>query len=76
MDTWFNQDQTELAVFVFTIAFQMLADSDSFLDQVVQIFWDIWTQTQRFQDAQDFVTAYKTNLGNTVWITKNDTYLN
>lgn len=53
----------------------MLTDSDSFLDQVVQIFWDVWTQTQRFQNSQNFVTANKTYLCNTVRITKDNTYI-
>lgn len=73
MNSRLNKNQTELAVLVLAAAFQMLADGDSLLDQIVQILWDVWLQTKRFHDAQDFVTADETHLGHTMRITKDDT---
>lgn len=73
MDTRFDQNQSEFGVLVLSVALQMLADGDGFLDQIVQILWDVWPQAQRFQDSQDFVAADETHLSNTVRITKDDT---
>lgn len=75
MDTRFDQNQSEFGVFVLSVALQMLADGDSLLDQIVQIFWDVWSQAQSFQDPQDFVAADETHLSNTMRITKDDTCL-
>lgn len=75
VDSWFNKNQTEFAVLVLAIAFQMLADGNGFFDQIVQILWDVWFQTQRFHDPQDLVTGNETDLGNTMRITKDDTCL-
>lgn len=74
MNSWFYENQTEFTVLVFTVAFQMLADGDGFLDQIVKILRNIWFQTQRFHDAKDFVTANKAHLSNTMGISQNDTY--
>jgi len=41
MDTAFNENETELRVLVLSVLFQVLADSDSLLDEVVQILRDL-----------------------------------
>lgn len=42
MNAGLDQNKTEFAVHVLTVTFQMLADRDGFLDQVVQILRDVW----------------------------------
>lgn len=75
MDTALHENQTEFGIFVFTIAFQMLANSDSFLNQVMQIFGFAGSEAFRFHDAQDLAAGDETGLGDTVRITKNNTDL-
>ena len=74
MDTALHENQTEFGIFVFTIAFQMLANSDGFLDQVMQIFGFAGSEAFRFHDAQDFAAGDETGLSDTVRITKNNTW--
>lgn len=45
VDSRFDQNQSELRVLVLSVSFQVLSDRDSLLDQVVQVFWDFWSQT-------------------------------
>lgn len=72
MNSRFNKNQAEFTVLVFAAAFQMLADGDSFFDQIVEILWDVGFQAKRFHDTQNFVAANEAYLGNTVRITKDD----
>lgn len=73
MDSGFDQNQAEFAVNVLTVAFQMLANADGPLDEVVEILWDVWFQSDGLHDAEDFVAVDETDLGNTVRVTKNNT---
>lgn len=75
MDSRLNQNQSELGVLVLSVSLQVLSDSDSLLDQEVQVLWDLWSQTVRFQDSQDLVTSANLSLGNTVSISQEDTDL-
>lgn len=75
MNTGLDQNQTEFAVGVLAIAFQMLSDGNGFLDQIVQILRDVRFQTDRFHDAQNFVAADKSHLCNTMRITQDDTFI-
>lgn len=45
MDSGFNENEPELAVFVLAVALEMLAHGDRFLDQHVEIFWDFGCET-------------------------------
>jgi hypothetical protein len=51
VDTALDQNQTELRVLVLPVPLQMLAHSDSLLDQVVEILWDLRAQTCRDQST-------------------------
>lgn len=75
MDSRFDQNQSELSVLVLSVSFQVLSDRDSLLNQVVQVFWDFWSQTAGLQDSHDLVTSDDTGLGNTVSISQQDTDL-
>ena len=75
VDSRFDQNQSELSVLVLSVSFQVLSDRDSLLNQVVQVFWDFWSQTVGLQDSHDLVTSDDTGLGNTVSISQQDTDL-
>lgn len=73
MDSRLDQNQTEFAILILTVALQMLADGHCLFDHVVQILRNIRLQTNRFHNAQDFVSVHKANLGHTMRISQNDT---
>ena len=75
MDSGLDQNQSELGVLVLSVSLQVLSDGDSLLDQVVQVLWDLWSQTVRLQDSHDLVTSDETGLGDTVSISQQDTDL-
>lgn len=75
MDSRLDQNQSELRVLVLSVSLQVLSDRDSLLDQEVQVLWDLWSQTVRFQDSQDLVTGDNLSLGNTVGISQENTNL-
>lgn len=75
VDSGFDQNQSEFSIFVFSVSFQMFSDRNSFFDQVVQIFWNFWSQTVGFQNSQNFVTSDNFGLGNTVSISQQNTDL-
>ena len=75
VNTRFNENETELGVLVFAITFQMLADLDGLLDQVVQIFRDGGSQTVSLQDANQFGSCDTLDLTYSMRITENDANL-
>jgi hypothetical protein len=75
VNTGLNKNQTELGVLVLAVALQVLADGDSLLDELVQVFRDLRSETVGLQDTKDLVTSNTLDLGNTVGVTENDTNL-
>lgn len=75
MDSGFDQNQSELGVLVLSVSLQVLSDRHSLLDQVVQVFRDLWSQTVGLQDSQDLVTSDNLGLGNSVGISQDNTDL-
>ncbi len=75
MDSGFNQNQSELGIAILAVTFQMLADRDSLLDQLVQVFWDFRGKTAGLEDSQNLVSGDESNLGDTVRVTEDDTDL-
>ena len=57
------------------ITLQMFADTHGFLDQMVQILWQVWGQTLGFEHSQNLVAGYEADLGNSVRISQDDTNL-
>ena len=53
MNSTFDQNQSVLGVFVLSVLFQMFSDSHGFLDEVIQIFWDLAGQTFRSQNSEN-----------------------
>ena len=45
VDSALDKNQPELGVLVFPVPLKMLADSNCFLDQVIQILWDLRSKT-------------------------------
>ena len=75
MDSWLDQNEAKLGVLVLAVSLQVLADGDSTLDHVVQVFWKIWGQTLGLQDSEDLVASNETDLGNTMGIPEDNTDL-
>jgi hypothetical protein len=45
VDSGFDKNETKLGVSVLSVTFQVLVHSDSLLDEVVKIFWDLGSHT-------------------------------
>lgn len=75
MDSGFDQNQSELGVLVLSVSLQVLSDRHSLLDQVVQVFRDLWSQTVGLQDSQDLITSDNFGLRNSVSISQDNTDL-
>jgi len=75
VDTRLDENETELGVLVLSVALEMLADSDSLLDQHVEILWDFWCEAIGLEDSENLVTSDHLDLRNTVRISEDDTDL-
>ena len=75
MDTGFDENQPELGVAVLAVTLQVLTDADGLLDQVIDVLWEIWSQSLGLEDTEDLVTSDETDLGNSVTVSKDDTDL-
>lgn len=45
MDSRFDENQSELGVLVLPVSLEVLSDLNGLLDQVVEVFWDIWGES-------------------------------
>ena len=75
MDSRFNKDESEFAVFVSSILLDMLSDVDGLLDKLVKIFRESWGNSVDLQDSENLRTSDALNLRNTVLISEEDTNL-
>jgi hypothetical protein len=75
VDTALDENQSKLGVLVFAVALQVLSDLHSLLDEHVQIFRDLGCEPVGLEDANHLLSSDRTDLGNTVGVTKNDTNL-
>jgi hypothetical protein len=82
VDSGFNQNKSVFGVFVLSVLFQVLSNRDSLFNQVVKILGDLRsTSLDKFlvtvflEDSQDFFTSDKSDLGDTVLISKEDSDL-
>ena len=66
VDPALHKNEAELAVLVLAEELQVLAHGHRLLDQMVQVLWDLWRQTQSLQDAQDLGACHGTNLQSTM----------
>jgi len=75
MNSAFHKDESEFAVFVFSVLLQVLSHLDSFLDEMIQIFRDLWCQAIHSENAKDLVLGDGPDLGNSMLIPQQDTDL-
>lgn len=75
MDSRLDQNQSELGVLVLSVGVQVLSDSNSLLDQEVQVLWDLWSKTVGLQDSQQSRTSDHRRLWDTVSISQDNTNL-
>merc|ERR1719244_1243159 len=75
MDSAFNQNKTELSILVLPVSLKMFPDRDSLLDEVVAVLGEFGSHTFAFQDAENFVASDESDLGNTMGVPEDDTYL-
>jgi hypothetical protein len=75
VDTRLDENEAELAVLVLAVALEVLADSDSLLDQHVEILREIGGKAGGLQDTQNAVTSDDLDLGNAVGVTQDDANL-
>ena len=75
MNSGFNQNQSEFTVFIGSLGLDMLSDVNSFLDKMVKIFWDGWSNSVNLQNSENFLSGDATDLGDTVLISEEDTNL-
>jgi len=75
VDTGLDQNEAELGVLVLAVALKVLADSDSLLDQHVQVLRKIRGEAAGLEDTQDSVTSDNLDLGDSVGVTEDNTDL-
>ena len=69
------QNQAEFSILILSVPLKMLSDSDCLLNQMVEILREIRGKAFGFKDSQDFITSHKTDLGHTVRVPQDHTYL-
>ena len=74
MDTRLDQNEPELGITILAVTLKMLADRNGLLDQEVQIFGQLRSESFLLEDTQHFVASDETDLGDAVRVTQNDTW--
>ena len=82
MDSWFNQNQSVFSVLIFSAFLHVSSDIDGFLNQTVNIFWDLWGTswikneiTVLLQQSDDFLTSQQFNAWYGLFISDGNTDL-
>ena len=75
MDSGFNKNQSEFAVLVSSMFLDMLSNVNGFLDQVVQVLWEGWSDSTNLKNSQNLRSSNTFNLRNTVLISEENTDL-
>ena len=75
VDSWLFNCEPILSVLIVSILFQMLSDWESFFDQMVKILRDFSCQSFFFQNSLDFLSRKKSDLGDSIWVSKDYTNL-
>eukprot|EP01028_Stygiella_incarcerata_P001279 TRINITY_DN120_c0_g1_i3.p1 TRINITY_DN120_c0_g1~~TRINITY_DN120_c0_g1_i3.p1 ORF type:complete len:124 (+),score=13.94 TRINITY_DN120_c0_g1_i3:147-518(+) len=70
MNTAFHENKAELGILILTELLKMLANSDSLLDQMVQVFWDFRSHAFNLQEAKDFLASHTLHLSNAIRVTE------
>ena len=75
MDSALDEDKSEFAVLILSVSLQVLSNVHCLLDEVVKVFWDLWSEAVLLQDSEDLVSSDSLNLGDTVVVSEDDTDL-
>jgi len=75
VDTSLDENQTELGVLVLAVLLKVLADSDSLLDEVIEILRDAGCKTVETEDAENLRASDGLHLADALAVTKHDTDL-
>ena len=71
----FFQCQSKLGIDIVLILFQMFPHLDCSLDQVKEIFWDLWCASLFLQNSMNFLSSYKSDLIDAILVSEDNTYL-
>ena len=75
MDSALDEDEAELAVLILSVSLQVLSDVDCFLDEVVEVLWNFGGKSVLLEDSEDLVSCDSLDLGDSVVVSEDDTYL-
>ena len=75
VDSAFDHDKSVLGVSVLSVSFQMFSDVHSFLNEVVEVFGDLGSDSALLEDSEDLVAGDTLDLGNTLSVSENDANL-
>ena len=72
VNSGFDENESVFGVFVLSEFFDVLADGDGLLDQVVEILRNLRSAAVLFEDSQDFLASQEPDLRNAVLVSKDD----
>ena len=75
VDSALGQNESEFGILVLSALLQVLSDVNSLLDQMVEVFWDLWGEALLLQDSEDFASSDRFNLRDSVTISESNTDL-
>ena len=75
MDSRFNKNESELTILISSELLNMLSDVNSLLDQAIEIFWELRSNTLDLKNSEDLRASDSFNLRNTIVISEDDTDL-
>ena len=75
MDSGFDKNQSEFAVLISSMFLDMLSNVNGFLDQVIQVLWEGWSDSTNLKNSQNLRSSNTFNLRNTVLISEENTDL-
>lgn len=66
MNSALYQNQAEFSILILSVPLKVLSDSNSFLNQMVEILGEVRGKAFGLEDSQDFISSHKTDLGHPV----------
>ena len=75
VDSALDEDKSEFAVLILSVSLQVLSNVHCLLDEVVKVFWDLGSEAVLLQDSEDLVSSDSLDLGDSVVVSEDDTYL-
>merc|ERR1719324_1880900 len=75
VDSALNQNESELGILVLPVSLKMLSDGDCLLDQIVAVLGQSGSHSLAFQDTENLVAGDKSDLGNSMTVSEDDTNL-